>query len=1002
MKRRMLSLLWVCGGLAGSLLAGETQSIEPGQLADLGVPSGAAREVLPGSGAVVHLQFHDPLSVLEGIERTVVAGVPEKALPPEMQGLFQSEHPLLTLLGVQKLGEPLTAEAVERQIGLDPRGSVTLTLYLGDPRRMFVVGLPCRAREPLAHWLSELLKPEKVEEVSLGEKKALRIVTQHARVASELFLVTSDSMVYVCGDRSLAILLHNSPTAQRFGQDAFMSRVLPAEDERQIRLVINPAPVKPLALQLQAVRGMAGMIIQQQRSQLLMNMPAQAREQMEMQVRTQFGVQNVEEFADYAECMVVATLEQVIDFVTGEMVAFEGLTLTTDLKDQVREFTIKVYSQKFHEETSRGTLPLGEIREALAWLGPDYQCFKASGRAVAPRNSPVLANWVERVRQQLEKKGLEPGFLDRLAKLLEDSAPVPTVESQVPWVLTTYAPLRPLPSLDDAANLGDYFLDLELPIHRPVTLIPGRDTAFLEGCYRAEADQLNRNRQLGFEFANTIQKQKPWVDQLNRFQAEQLDGGVARFTRESAWVTRGGIFGYDQHELVNRKVVWARQVGPYLIYHRGAKGSDWLRQVGPSSSRGVAPAVSQLLEQVPEGANQVTVHRVLVGLPKFVDWLGALETRAHADVQVYLGEAQALVEASSDLEAAKQKIRGLKMPELVGSVALEPETKRVYALLPTGQAAFVLPRPRVVPLLRELLADYAQKADEVGGGLTYTRVHAETWEFTARQRWDALTTLTRSLGNALFERYLATPEAQLGLVERLGNPRDWDAAVFDEVVARNPRYAFIPQPQPKTEATLEKAVPPRDPAAGSGMVDLTDYYNGLLDETWQQGGMANNTLRNLPRGVQELAGVGFDLRGVVQLTGLQAEQQLSVRFPQVVEGIPVRAKGAQVHFLHACGWPAPQGTAIGSYVIHYANGQSHEVPITYGKDVRDWWMNEEPGVGGVEIAWQGGNTASPSGPSVGLYKTTWNNPMPEEEISTIDFRSSRSDAAPFLVAITVE
>jgi hypothetical protein len=409
-----------------------------------------------------------------------------------------------------------------------------------------------------------------------------------------------------------------------------------------------------------------------------------------------------------------------------------------------------------------------------------------------------------------------------------------------------------------------------------------------------------------------------------------------------------------------------------------------------------------MLDQVPEGANYVAVHRVLVGLPGLVDWLGALESRAHADVDVYLKQAQALLDASEDLEVAKEKIRGLKMPGLIGSVSIHPQEKRVYALLPTGDAAVTLPRPRLVPLLQELLTDYARQADEVGGCLITTRVKNETWECSVSQRWDAVTTLTRTFGNALAEQYLSTQAGQQALMSKLGAARDWDSTVFDEVIARNPQWAFIQQPRPKTDAQPGRAIPARDPAADPRMVDLTAHYNGALDETWQAGGMANNHLGDLPRGIQEFSGVRFDVRGVIQLAGVQAQQQLSVRFPEAVEGIVVGQRGTQVHFLHACGWPAAPGTQIGTYVIHYANGQQQQVPINYGKDVVDWWMNDDLGGTSVDVAWRGRNNSAPDNPQIGIFRTTWNNPRPDQEIATIDYRSAMTDSAPFLIAITLE
>jgi hypothetical protein len=93
---------------------------------------------------------------------------------------------------------------------------------------------------------------------------------------------------------------------------------------------------------------------------------------------------------------------------------------------------------------------------------------------------------------------------------------------------------------------------------------------------------------------------------------------------------------------------------------------------------------------------------------------------------------------------------------------------------------------------------------------------------------------------------------------------------------------------------------------------------------------------------------------------------------------------------------------IGHYVVRFADGQTHEIPIVYGEDVRDWWTQaNEIGQGSAEPVWSGANTTSPDGPMVSLYMTSWSNPRPDQTIETIDFSSTMENAAPFLVAITL-
>jgi hypothetical protein len=719
-------------------------------------------------------------------------------------------------------------------------------------------------------------------------------------------------------------------------------------------------------------------------------------------MRMQLGVRDLDQLVDYAECMVIATLEQLIDFISGRMLAFEGFTMAANLQDGFVEFNASVHSSRFKAETCTKSVPMDEVKRALAWLGPDYQSFTVSGKKLQPKASPILSAWAKRVQKQCEKKRLAWPGLVRFVEMLDELRPVPRVESRTPWIISTRAPLHPAPSLEDAASLEDYFISLELPVYRAVKITPDQGRDFLETCFREETEALNKNRELNQDFANTFQKQKPWCLHQNRFQMSPLDRGVTRYTRESVWTSRSGIFGYDQHELVNRKVVNARRVGDYLVYHRGAQASSWLAGLEPGQSGRIAPGVIDLLDQVPEGANYVSVQRVLQDLPQWVGWIGAMESRLHADAHKYLEKAQAAVDSSNDLEAAKHTIRGMKMPIIIGSVNIHPETKQVYALLPTGNMPLMLPRPKIVPSVQELFEDFAAQADSVGGGLVYTKVSDESCQFAMLQSTEALTTLTRTVGNALFENYLATQERRVELQRQISTERDGDTTAFDEVIVRNPQWAFIPQPQPKVPAEPSKKIPARISGTDKRMVDLSKYYNAALNETWHKGGMSNNTLKDLPRGIQTFDGTSFDVRGIVQLSGRQAERELSVQFPEEVANITVQQNGQKVHFLHCCGWPSPKGTSIGAFVIHYRNGETRSVPIVYGVDIQDWWMNEDGLDSKSKVVWTGKNNSAPDNPPIGLCKTTWVNPLPNIEIDRIDYESAMMNSAPFLIAITVE
>jgi hypothetical protein len=213
---------------------------------------------------------------------------------------------------------------------------------------------------------------------------------------------------------------------------------------------------------------------------------------------------------------------------------------------------------------------------------------------------------------------------------------------------------------------------------------------------------------------------------------------------------------------------------------------------------------------------------------------------------------------------------------------------------------------------------------------------------------------------------------------------------------------------PKLRVPDLSKIPARDPKAGPQLIDLSTKYNALLTECWHpdsgSSSLSENHLASLPRGVQKLGGVEFDVRGLIQVNGTQADQ-IGADFPNEVKGIKIGRKCQRLHLLLGTGWPAEDGATIGRYLLHYVGGQQAEIPIIYGNDVRDWWLapNQPKEAKSATIAWTGSNPASDSaGCSLRLFKNTHDNPKPDLEVESLDFVSALSDSAPFVIAITVE
>jgi hypothetical protein len=195
-----------------------------------------------------------------------------------------------------------------------------------------------------------------------------------------------------------------------------------------------------------------------------------------------------------------------------------------------------------------------------------------------------------------------------------------------------------------------------------------------------------------------------------------------------------------------------------------------------------------------------------------------------------------------------------------------------------------------------------------------------------------------------------------------------------------------------------RAFPPRDPRATDAQIDLSSHYNCALDEDMIPRD-TGNTLAEVPRGLQVLGGVAWDIRGMVQL-GNRGELS---RFPRVVSGITIGRPCRALHFLQAAEFASePADAELARYVIRYADGEGIEVPVLNGRDIADWWRSDpEPP---LVAAWQGANALSRSkGKGISLFKMTWVNPHPDRPIASLDFRATATgSAAPFVVAITAE
>jgi hypothetical protein len=176
-------------------------------------------------------------------------------------------------------------------------------------------------------------------------------------------------------------------------------------------------------------------------------------------------------------------------------------------------------------------------------------------------------------------------------------------------------------------------------------------------------------------------------------------------------------------------------------------------------------------------------------------------------------------------------------------------------------------------------------------------------------------------------------------------------------------------------------IPVRSKQAIPDLMDLTSYYTSSLDE---------GALVSLPKGVQAYDRAAFDIRGMIQLAGKKSSVH-----PDAVKDIAIHYKGEKFDFLHGAAGAVEEDTVIGNYVFHYANGETKNFPLVYGRNIKNSFdRNAGDVLTDAVTAW--------SNETVQVFKYTAYNPLPGIEVKTIDFISNHTQAAPFLIAITLE
>ena len=193
-------------------------------------------------------------------------------------------------------------------------------------------------------------------------------------------------------------------------------------------------------------------------------------------------------------------------------------------------------------------------------------------------------------------------------------------------------------------------------------------------------------------------------------------------------------------------------------------------------------------------------------------------------------------------------------------------------------------------------------------------------------------------------------------------------------------------------------------------VDISKQANQYrTDQGWY--GDKAHSFAALPGGKQTLAGVNYD---IYHFTTSPVPESIMLngngipgKLPDSVTGIPVNQKADALFFLQSARIEQPLSAddiknnrkfEIADYIIHYADGKTEKVPVYESVDVDNYMQPTPTALPGAQIAW---TAAYADKTSAVAYSMQWNNPHPDDTITSIDLvYGPDRRAVPSLLAIT--
>lgn len=754
-------------------------------LADLppSLKAGVPEAALP-TGAVVHVRISGLMPLLAALNDAAVPFVPREAVPAEWKAHLQAPQPLLSLLGEEMAGKPLTPASFASDLGLASDRPLTLSLYAGDPESSWVLALPIADEAALGQLVMNLLRPRRCEPIEIGagprgegaRSRGWHIVGTNQSLPRDCLALRSPDTLYLFGGMAPATLALGNGV--RLDADPIIAAMPPGE----LAVALSTSPLKPFVGMLAKQFGeIPPRSIARMRRNLLRGIPPEAIANLNLQLRLRLGIASVDQALDYVECLLTASAETMVPALAKTLMGIDGAAFSVRMSADQARLQVAVLAEGI-EQLLPAPMPLAEVRAALAALPGDRLVVSASGRTPRAQPSALAAAWLASLGQKLEAKQLDGGLLVALATYWRDRKPALELGSEVPWALT--ADCSPSPRPAEARSLEAYIAGFQLQHLAVPGLIafPTQGEAFLTRHLTARAEVANGNDSLFARLMHDAGQSERWIRPVARFRAEPRQGKPVKLVFEDAYVTRSGLFGYSQHELVNRTIWYSADRGGLTLMQRvDGDGASWLDEPAPPA-RALPPALGHLLDLVEEGSATAEMARLLPLLPRILEEGTRLEQAARTEIDDYLAKAVQVIDANrGDQQQMMQALVALPMPLMVASLNVD-EDQELYCMLP-GNLRY--PRPAVMPVVARLFAGVTAQAEALGGMVATSKAAPGRCTFTVVQDLRGAALLVRSTGDVLWREFLGRPDPAAAVMQAIGAPHDGERVDHEQVVVYN-------------------------------------------------------------------------------------------------------------------------------------------------------------------------------------------------------------------------